>query len=278
MRAHRAEFPVVTMARVLGVSRSGFYAWLKRRRSGRSKADGVLAERIRAIHERSRGTYGAPRIQAELADEGVVASRKRVARLMREAGLTGASRRRKPGTHLAPVRASVRFLQNPKPVLRRELPPRRSRHHFRVGNPPAAGSSEPPPNLCRRLDIDPPCQRVPSTIQRNARCVTYVGREGQRHLVHRPLRQPVPGPEGCPPRPRRGRRVPASDRPRRQVPHSSAGTTGATTSPASSPASPAAPRGLYWRPASSVARGMGCRLGFLASRRIRSARVSRHER
>ena len=69
MRAQRAEFRVVTMARVLGVSTSGFYAWLKRRWSARSKADGVLAERIRAIHERSRGTYGAPRIQAELADE-----------------------------------------------------------------------------------------------------------------------------------------------------------------------------------------------------------------
>ncbi len=98
MRAHRAEFRVTTMARVLGVSTSGFYAWLRRPRSARSKAAGVLAERIRAIHERSRGTYGAPRIQAELADEGVLVSRKRVARLMRESGLTGASRRKKPGT------------------------------------------------------------------------------------------------------------------------------------------------------------------------------------
>jgi putative transposase len=98
MRAHRAEFRVTTMARVLGVSTSGFYAWLKRPRSARAAADGVLAERVRAIHARSRGTYGAPRIQAELADEGVLASRKRVARLMRESGLTGASRRKKPGT------------------------------------------------------------------------------------------------------------------------------------------------------------------------------------
>ena len=64
MRAHRAEFRVTTMARVLGVSTSGFYAWLKRPRSGREKSDTALAERVRAIHERSRGTYGAPRIQA----------------------------------------------------------------------------------------------------------------------------------------------------------------------------------------------------------------------
>ena len=90
MRAHRAEFRVTTMARVLGVSTSGYYAWLKRPRSARAAADDVLAEWVRAIHARSRGTYGAPRIQAELADEGVLVNRKRVARLMRESGLTGA--------------------------------------------------------------------------------------------------------------------------------------------------------------------------------------------
>ncbi len=63
MRAHQAEFRVTTMARVLGVSTSGYYAWLKRPRSAKDKADSVLAERIRAIHERSRGTYGTPRIR-----------------------------------------------------------------------------------------------------------------------------------------------------------------------------------------------------------------------
>ena len=86
MRAHRAEFRVTTMARVLGVSTSGFYAWLKRPRSARAATDGVLAERVRAIHARSRGTYGTPRIQAELADEGVFVSREQVAMLMRESG------------------------------------------------------------------------------------------------------------------------------------------------------------------------------------------------
>ena len=98
MRAHRAEFRVTTMARVLGVSTSGFYAWLKRPRSAREKSDTALAERVRAIHERSRGTYGAPRIQAELADCGFAVSRKRVARLMRESGLAGISRRKRPTT------------------------------------------------------------------------------------------------------------------------------------------------------------------------------------
>ena len=98
MRAHRAEFRVTTMARVLGVSTSGFYAWLKRPRSAREKSDTALAERVRAIHERSRGTYGAPRIQAELADCGFAVSRMRVARLMRESGLAGISRRKRPTT------------------------------------------------------------------------------------------------------------------------------------------------------------------------------------
>ncbi len=98
MRAHQAEFRITTMARVLGVSTSGYYAWLKRPRSDREKSDSALAERVRAIHERSRGTYGAPRIQAELADEGFPVSRKRVARLMRESGLTGISRRKRPTT------------------------------------------------------------------------------------------------------------------------------------------------------------------------------------
>ncbi len=98
MRAHQAEFRVTTMARVLGVSTRGFYAWLKRPRSAREKSDTALAERVRAIHERSRGTYGAPRIQAELADCGFAVSRKRVARLMRESGLAGISRRKRPTT------------------------------------------------------------------------------------------------------------------------------------------------------------------------------------
>ena len=75
------------MARVLGVSTSGYHAWLKRERSAREKSDSALAERVRPIYERSRGTYGAPRLQAELADEGFPVSRKRAARLMRESGL-----------------------------------------------------------------------------------------------------------------------------------------------------------------------------------------------
>jgi putative transposase len=84
---------VATVCRVLGVSASGYYAWQSRPRSARAEADRALIEQIRAIHERSRGTYGAPRVHADLDALGIHIGRKRVARLMQAAGLTGVSRR-----------------------------------------------------------------------------------------------------------------------------------------------------------------------------------------
>ena len=86
------------MCRVLGVSPSGFYAWCRRPPSARSLEDRSLVERVEAIHRGSRGTYGVPRIHAELAAEGTRVGRKRVARLMRAAGLEGVSRRKKTRT------------------------------------------------------------------------------------------------------------------------------------------------------------------------------------
>lgn len=90
----RASFPVTTMCRVLGVSPSGYWAWATRPASERARRDARLAADIRRIHERSRGTYGVPRVHAELRFEGTRCSRKRVARLMRDAGLEGVHRRR----------------------------------------------------------------------------------------------------------------------------------------------------------------------------------------
>jgi putative transposase len=92
--AHRAEFHVTTMCRVLGVSTSGYYAWESRKPFARACEDMVLSERVVLIHEASRQTYGSPRIHAELQDEGRRIGRKRVARLMRESSLAGVSRRR----------------------------------------------------------------------------------------------------------------------------------------------------------------------------------------
>ncbi len=92
--ANQALHRIATLCRVLGVSPSGYYAWRQRRPSPRSQTDALLLERIRAIHARSRGTYGVPRVHAELAAEGRRVGRKRVARLMRTAGLMGLSRRK----------------------------------------------------------------------------------------------------------------------------------------------------------------------------------------
>lgn len=90
----KAVFPIVTMCRVLGVSPSGFWAWSKRPPSERARSDAALTGEIRRIHVRSRGTYGVPRVHAELRYDGTRCSRKRVARLMRADGLAGVHRRR----------------------------------------------------------------------------------------------------------------------------------------------------------------------------------------
>ncbi len=88
------RFSVALVCRVLNISRSGFYAWDRRAPSRRRRQDQVLAGRIKAIHDRSHRTYGAPRIHAELAAEGLRVGRKRVARIMRENGIRGVSRRK----------------------------------------------------------------------------------------------------------------------------------------------------------------------------------------
>ena len=98
MEQEKASHHIATLCRVLGVSSSGYYAWCDRPLSMRARTDQALLDQIQAIHERSRGTYGAPRIHAELQAQGVRCGRKRVARLMREANLMGAQRRRYRGT------------------------------------------------------------------------------------------------------------------------------------------------------------------------------------
>jgi putative transposase len=92
---NQATHSVGIMCRLLRISRSGFYAWLDRPMCERQRFDLALTGKIAAIHRRSRGAYGAPNIHAELADDhGIRVGRKRVARLMRAAGLRGATLRR----------------------------------------------------------------------------------------------------------------------------------------------------------------------------------------
>jgi putative transposase len=98
--AEKASYSISLLCRVLAVSRSGFHAWERRAPSQRALADGSLGEQIRAIHARSRETYGSPRVHAELRRQGVRVGRKRVERLMRAGGVSGSHRRRKGATTL----------------------------------------------------------------------------------------------------------------------------------------------------------------------------------
>jgi putative transposase len=90
----KACYPVALMCRVLQVSRSGYYAWRKRPAAERRRQDQRLTLEVAAIHAQSRGRYGSPRVHAELHQRGQRIARKRVARLMRAAGLRARARRR----------------------------------------------------------------------------------------------------------------------------------------------------------------------------------------
>lgn len=93
--AEKANYPITLMCRVLCVSRSGWHAWYKRQRpTPRELRDAELIAEIKRIHTDSRGTYGSPRVHAQLLREGIATSKDRVARLMRMAGLHGMVRRR----------------------------------------------------------------------------------------------------------------------------------------------------------------------------------------
>jgi putative transposase len=123
--AEKARTPVSLACAWLGVSRSGYYEWATRAPSRRALTDAWLTERIRAIHEARRGVYGAPRIHADLRlAHGVRVSRKRVERLMRQAGISGLVRRKRgrttirvPGVRVADDLVERQF----RPVARNAL-------------------------------------------------------------------------------------------------------------------------------------------------------------
>jgi transposase InsO family protein len=94
MREHRDRFDAALMCQVLAVSRAGYYASIERPPSGRELRQRDLAGRIRAAHASSRGTYGSPRVTAELRDEGVIVCENTVAKYMRQDGLKVKRRRR----------------------------------------------------------------------------------------------------------------------------------------------------------------------------------------
>jgi putative transposase len=104
--AEKASYPVTALCRMLGVSKSGYYAWRSRPPSERRRRDALLIEKIRQIHSRSRETYGYPRVHAELRSLGVKCGRRRVARLMRAEGLWGRVRGKKRRTTRGDPRAA----------------------------------------------------------------------------------------------------------------------------------------------------------------------------
>jgi putative transposase len=109
--AQKAHFPVEFMCEQLEVSRSGFYAWRERPESAHRQEDQKLAEEVAQAHEESRGTYGSPRVHAELRARGRKVSRKRVARLMKQQKLEARKKRRSVRTtdsnHRHPVAPNV---------------------------------------------------------------------------------------------------------------------------------------------------------------------------
>ena len=110
IEAEKAQHSVALLCRVLQVASSGYYAWRHRRPSRRTQANAMLMNQIRAVHARSRSTYGAPRIHAELQAGNQRLSRKRVARLMRQAGLVGRPPRRFRRTTVADPHVQVQDL------------------------------------------------------------------------------------------------------------------------------------------------------------------------
>ncbi len=109
--AEKADYPIATPCSLLGVSRSGFYAWRERPESAHTVEDRRLAVLVREAYERSRKTYGSPRVHFELAESGVHVSRKRIIRLMQEQQLVARKRRRYKCTtmsdHDQPVAANL---------------------------------------------------------------------------------------------------------------------------------------------------------------------------
>lgn len=95
MNANQADFPVLAMCRVLGLSPSGYYAWLNRPPSKRAERDAELVVMIRTVFDDNRQVYGRPRIFADLKEQGESVGEKRVGRLMKQEEIQGASRRRR---------------------------------------------------------------------------------------------------------------------------------------------------------------------------------------
>jgi transposase InsO family protein len=116
IHAEKAEFPVAALCRVLEVTRQGYYAYASRTPGPRAESEAALEASVRAVFEKSRGTYGSPRVRAQLQREGISASKRRVERLMRGLGLVA----RRPRRFVATTRADGSHRVEPN-LLRRDF-------------------------------------------------------------------------------------------------------------------------------------------------------------
>jgi len=94
MKNHANEFTIEKMSKIFNVSRSGYYQFINAKESARSQEDDRLLVLIKKIHQASRATYGSPRIHAELRFQGETCFRKRIARLMKKAGIEAKMKKR----------------------------------------------------------------------------------------------------------------------------------------------------------------------------------------
>ena len=107
----RAHYSVGRLCKTMRVSRSGFYAWRRRPQSKRAQRDELLTRHIQLVYQQNRSIYGAPRIHAELRDQKIRCSRKRVARLMHAAGLKGKVKGAKKPKRSAPSVPATNLLK-----------------------------------------------------------------------------------------------------------------------------------------------------------------------
>jgi putative transposase len=111
IQQHQDAYRIQRLCQVLGVSRSGYYAWLKRPSSKRDREDGVLLSQIEQVHSNAHRIYGSRRVHAKLMQQGVVCSLHKVRRLMRQRGLMGVRRQRRPHT-TTPFPGVLPFMNN----------------------------------------------------------------------------------------------------------------------------------------------------------------------
>jgi len=148
VKAHRRVWPVNAICRVLSVTRSGFFAWLKRRVSERRRRREELAEKIKATHEKNRGVYGSPRIFEALRADGVNVCCNTVAKVMRAEGIRGKVKRKfmlrtTDSSHDQPVAANVLDRQ-----FETERPDQKWRRTLLMWTPTRGGCTSPESSTC----------------------------------------------------------------------------------------------------------------------------------